>query len=119
MRGGWTPREKGKAAAGKRETSGAYPHQSPWLESLERLKNPSDQRHERFEAVASGYQNNDGDGKRLEVLLEFDVLIGGEDGVEFVGGLPQECTVTQAGPAHLRNRTNLVAYEQVSERPRQ
>ena len=76
-----------KAAADERETLGAYPHQSPWLESVERLKNPGDQGHERFEAVAVGYQNDDGDGKRLEVLLEFDVLVGGEDGVEFGGGL--------------------------------
>ena len=39
---------------------------------------------------------------------EFDVLIGREDGVEFAGGLSQERTVTQAGPAHLRNRPNLL-----------
>ena len=57
------------------------------MESVERLKNPGDQGHERFEAVAVGYQNDDGDGKRLEVLLEFDVLVGGEDRVEFGGGL--------------------------------
>ena len=66
---------------------GAYPHQGSWLESVERLKNTGDQGHERFEAVAVGYQDEDGDGKRLEVLLEFDVLVGGEDGVEFAGGL--------------------------------
>ena len=100
--------------ARERETLGAYPHQGPWLESVERLKNTGDQGHERFEAVAVGDQNDDGDGKRLEVLLEFDVLVGGEDRVEFGGGLSQECTVAQAGPAHLRNRTNIVAYEQVS-----
>ena len=76
-----------KPAAGERKSSGAYPHQSPRLESVERLKNPGDQGHERFEAVAVGYQNDDGDGKRLEVLLEFDVLVGGEDRVEFGGGL--------------------------------
>ena len=89
------------------------------MECVERLENPGDQGHERFEAVAVGYQNDDGDGKRREVLLEFDVLVGSEDGVEFGGGLSQERTVAQAGPAPLRNRTNLVAYEQVSQRPRQ
>ena len=73
---------------------------------MERLENPGDKGHERFEAVAVGYQNDDGDGKRREVLLEFDVLVGSEDGVEFGGGLSQERTVAQAGPAHLRNRTN-------------
>ena len=76
-----------RAAAGEHEALGAYSHQGSWLESVERLKNTCDQGHERFEAVAVGYQNDDGDGKRLEVLLEFDVLIGGEDGVEFGGGL--------------------------------
>ena len=76
-----------RAAAGEHEALGAYSHQGSWLESVERLKNTGDQGHERFEAVAVGYQNDDGDGKRLEVLLEFDVLIGGEDGVEFGGGL--------------------------------
>ena len=54
---------------------------------MRRLKNTGDQGHERFEAVAVGDQNDDGDGKRLEVLLEFDVLVGGEDRVEFGGGL--------------------------------
>ena len=73
--------------ARERETLGAYPHHGPWLESVERLKNTGDQGHERFEAVAVGDQNDDGDGKRLEVLLEFDVLVGGEDRVEFGGGL--------------------------------
>lgn len=54
---------------------------------MERLKNTGDQGNERLEAVAVGYQNDDGDRERLEVLLEFDVLVGSEDGVEFVGGL--------------------------------
>ena len=76
-----------RAAAGEHEALGAYPHQGSWLESVERLKNTGDQGHERFEAVAVGYQNDDGDGKRLEVLLEFDILIGGENGIEFGGGL--------------------------------
>ena len=57
------------AATGERETLGAYPHQGPWLESEVRLKNIRDERHERFEAVAVSYQNYDGDGKRLEVVL--------------------------------------------------
>ena len=107
------------AASVERETLGAYPHQSPWLESVERLKNPGDQRHKRFEAVAVGYQNDDGDRERLKVLLKFNALVGGEDRVEFGGGLSEERTVAQAGPAHLRNRTNIVAYEQVSQWPGQ
>ena len=85
---------------------------------MERLKNPGDQGHERFEAVAVGYQHDDGDRERLEVLLECNVLVGSEDCVEFGGGLSEERTVAQAGPAHLRNRTNIVAYEQVSQRSR-
>ena len=55
--------------------------------SVERLKNPGDQGHERFEAIAVGYQNDNGDRERLEVLLEFNVLVGGEERVEFGGGL--------------------------------
>ena len=98
MRAGWETslnqskitrdwRSRARAAAGERETLGAYPHQSPWLESVERLENTGDQGHERFDAVAVGCQNDDGDGKRLEVLLEFYVLVGGDDRVEFGGGL--------------------------------
>ena len=108
-----------RVAADGRETLGTYPHQGLWLERVERLKNTGDQGHERFEAVALGDQHNDRDGKRLEVLLEFDVLVGGEHRVEFGGGVSEERTVAQTGPAHLRNRTNIVAYEQVSQRARQ
>ena len=89
------------------------------MESVERLKSTGNQGHERFEPVAVGDQNDDGDGKRLEVLLEFDVLVRGEDRLELGGGLSQERTVAQTGPAHLRIRTNIVACEQVSQRSRQ
>ena len=52
-----------RAVAGEHEALGAYSHQGSWLESVERLKNTGDQGHERFEAVAVGYQNDDGDGE--------------------------------------------------------
>ena len=108
-----------RMAAGERETLGTYPHQCLWSKRMECLKDAGDHGYERFEAVAIGNQHDDGDGKRFEVLLECDVLVGGEDRVEFGGGLSEERTVAQAGPAHLRNRTNIVAYEQVSQRSRQ
>ena len=87
------------------------------MESLKNTENIGDERLKRFDTVAVGYKNDDRHRQRLEVLFEFDVLVGRQQRVELGGGLPKERTVAKAGPAHLSYGVNVVADQQVRQRP--
>jgi hypothetical protein len=60
------------------------------LECAKSCQKFPNQRLDRLEAVARRYQHDDGHRKSLQILLEFDVLIGRQQGVEFCRCLPQE-----------------------------
>ena len=87
------------------------------MESFESLKNVGDQGLERLETVAFRHQNDHRNRQRFQVLLEFDVLVGGENRLEFSGRLLEERTVAQASPAHLRDGSNVVAHEEIRQWP--
>lgn len=89
---------------------------------FELLKDPEDFRNERLErlkTIADCDQNDDGNGQCLEVLLELDVLIGSQQGVENRGGFPEERPISKARPAHFGNGADVVTNESVDQRPRQ
>jgi hypothetical protein len=86
------------------------------LESFQNPKNIPDERLERFKAVAGGHKHDDCDRQGLQVLLEFDVLVGGQQRVELGGGLPKKRSVAQSGPTHLSDGADVVACQQVRQR---
>ena len=97
---------------------GTYANEHLWLERFKSLKNLGNERLKRFQTVAVGHENNNGHRQRLQVLLEFDVLIGSQQRVERRRRLAKQRTVAQTGPAHLRDGASVVASQQVCERPR-
>ncbi len=89
---------------------------------MESFKNPENvwkQRLKRLQAVAVGNEDHNGQRQRLQVLLEFDVLIGGQQRVKQGHRLSEQRTVAQTGPTHLRDGANVVANQQICQRPRQ
>ena len=89
---------------------------------MESLKNPENIRNEglkRFETIAAGNKNDDRHRQGFQVLLEFDVLVGGQQRVELGGRLLKERTIAEARPAHFRYGMNVVADQQVRQRPGQ
>ena len=96
---------------------GTYANENFGLESLKNPENIWNERLKRFETVAVGHKNDDRHRQRLQVLLEFDILVGGQQRVELDCGLPKERTVAKAGPAHLSHGVNVVADQQVRQRP--
>lgn len=94
-----------------------YANENFGLESLKNPENIRNERLKRFDTVVVGHKDDDRHRQRLQVLLELDVLVSGQQRVELGGGLPKERTVAKAGPAHLRYGVNVVANQQVSQRP--
>lgn len=83
------------------------------MESLKSPENVGNERLKSFDPVTAGHEDDDRERQHLQVLLELDILVGGQQRVEFDGGLPEERTVTKAGPAHLRYGANVVTDQQV------
>ena len=96
-----------------------HPNQDVWFESFECLENGRKQRLKRLQAIAVGNEDHDGQRQRLQVLLELDVLVGSQHRVEQGCGLAKQRTVAQTGPTHLRDGANVVASQQVCQRPGQ
>ena len=105
-----------RSAAGDALSLGTHANENFGLESLENPENMWNERLKRFDTVTVGHKNDDRHRQRLQVLLEFDALVGRQQCVEFGGGLPKERTVAKAGPAHLSYGVNLVADQQVRQR---
>src|SRR5438309_399784 len=78
------------------------------LECVKSPENSGKERLKRLETVAVGHKDDDGHRQRLQVLLEFDVLVGCEQRVEFNGGLTKKRAIAKAGPPHLSYGANLV-----------
>jgi len=96
---------------------GTHANENFGLESLKNPENIRNERLKRFDTVVVGHKDDDRHRQRLLVLLELDVLVSGQQRVELGGGLPKQRTVPKAGPAHLRYGVNVVANQQVSQRP--
>jgi hypothetical protein len=60
-----------------------------------------------------------GEWEGTEVLLMFETLIRCQKGVEVTRRQLQECAVSDALPAHRRDRADLMLRQQPGERPRQ
>jgi len=97
---------------------GTYTNENVGLESLKNPENIGNERLKRFDTVAVGHKNDDRDRQRLQILLEFDVLVGGQQRVELGSGLLNERTIPKTGPTHLSYGVNVVADQQVRQRPR-
>ena len=67
---------------------GTYANQNFGLESFQNPKNISNKRLKRFDAVAFGHKNHDRHRQSSAVLLEFDVLVSGQQRVKLCGSLP-------------------------------
>jgi len=70
-------------------TLGTYANKNLGAKSFKNPKNVGHQRLKRLESVARGDQHDDRHRQRLQVLLEVDVLIGGQQRVEVGGGLSE------------------------------
>lgn len=55
----------------------------------------------------------------LQVLLERDVLVSGDNDVELVGGLCKKSSVCETDPAHLSDGLNLVVGQETAESSRE
>jgi hypothetical protein len=70
-----------------------------------------EQGFKRFKTVAWSHKHDDGNREGLRVLLEFDVLIGGQHRIELGGSLSQECSVTQTRPTHLGDGPDIMTSQ--------
>ena len=115
-------RESGHAPAAARviaNPSGTYANEHPWLKCFKGPKNFWNERLKRFQTVTVGYENDHGHRQCLQVLLKFNALVGGQQGVERACSLAKQRAIAQAGPCHLGDGTSVVASQQIRERPGQ
>lgn len=96
----------------------SQPDKLSFAKDGKRIEQNWDQGLERFEPIGRSSKDDNGHGKRRQVLLELDVLIGREDDIEFRGRFHKKSSVCKAGPAHLSNSSDLMTDQEMGESPR-
>ena len=71
------------------------------MKRRECLQQARDQRFQRLKSVGLGNEHDHGDRQRGEVLLEFEVLVGGYQNVESSRGFAEQFAVLKARPSFL------------------
>ena len=95
-----------------------HSNQLLWFKSIKRCKDLSNEGFERLQPIPVSCDHDDGDRQGIEILLELQVLVGGDQHVEVSRGESKQLTVLEAGPASLTAGSHQVADEQAAERPR-
>lgn len=90
-----------------------------WLQAIESLAERGDERHQVFQLRGARPQHREAQLEGCYRLLIRKVLVGGNEEVEFGFGEPEELSVFDPGPTHLRDRMHLNARELPLEQPGQ
>jgi len=85
----------------------------------ERFENPRREGSEFLDAIGVRKHYDDADTRGLQILLEWEILVDGEQDVESLGQHEsQQVAISLAVPAHINNVANIVAFQVRLQRPR-
>ena len=91
----------------ERERGADFPHRLRW-DMIQCLQDIGYQGADVLHAIADGDNYQDGDWQCCEVLLKFDVLVGGKEDIELGGRKRQQLPVLDSGPSASRHGSSFM-----------
>src|SRR5438105_15720545 len=92
-------------------------HQTAWWHRLEKLQQFGHEGLQRFNSVGGCNKNDDGDGKRGQILLMLEIPVCCQEDIEAVCGQSKQFAVLLAAPTHRCHHSYFVPQQQRGKWP--